>query len=197
MKFTLDWLKDHLETEATAEKIGEALTMIGLEVEEIVDPAAKLRPFVVAFAPKQDRREKGRPRKERPACCACGCHGSDDRCTPRLADQLLRYAGGSRDGGGTAFRPGETRGQRSKAARGEAAKGRVAGKTSDEQSKEPCTRRAQATGSTPATFVNVNRASRPTHSRSAAKFPAAYTIFPPTSVMTDSILRIIWSGTVR
>jgi phenylalanyl-tRNA synthetase beta chain len=48
MKFTLDWLKEHLDTTATAEDIGKALTMIGLEVEEIVDPAEKLRPFVVA-----------------------------------------------------------------------------------------------------------------------------------------------------
>ncbi|MDB5541952.1 MAG: phenylalanyl-tRNA synthetase beta chain [Devosia sp.] len=49
MKFTLDWLKEHLETTATAEEIGKALTMVGLEVEEIVDPAEKLRPFVVAY----------------------------------------------------------------------------------------------------------------------------------------------------
>lgn len=48
MKFTLDWLKEHLDTTATADDIGKALTMIGLEVEEIVDPAEKLRPFVVA-----------------------------------------------------------------------------------------------------------------------------------------------------
>lgn len=48
MKFTLDWLKEHLDTTATAEDIGKALTMIGLEVEEIVDPSEKLRPFVVA-----------------------------------------------------------------------------------------------------------------------------------------------------
>ncbi len=48
MKFTLDWLKEHLDTTASAEEIGKALTMIGLEVEEIVDPAEKLRPFVVA-----------------------------------------------------------------------------------------------------------------------------------------------------
>ncbi|MBN9308445.1 phenylalanine--tRNA ligase subunit beta [Devosia sp.] len=48
MKFTLDWLKEHLDTTATAEEVGKALTMIGLEVEEIVDPAEKLRPFVVA-----------------------------------------------------------------------------------------------------------------------------------------------------
>jgi len=48
MKFTLDWLKEHLDTTASAQEIGKALTMIGLEVEEIVDPAEKLRPFVVA-----------------------------------------------------------------------------------------------------------------------------------------------------
>ena len=35
MKFTLDWLKEHLETTASAEEIGKALTMIGLEVEGI------------------------------------------------------------------------------------------------------------------------------------------------------------------
>ncbi|OEO32648.1 phenylalanine--tRNA ligase subunit beta [Devosia insulae DS-56] len=48
MKFTLDWLKEHLDTTASADEIGKALTMIGLEVEDIVDPAEKLRPFVVA-----------------------------------------------------------------------------------------------------------------------------------------------------
>jgi len=48
MKFTLDWLKEHLDTTASAEDIGKALTMVGLEVEAIVDPTEKLRPFVVA-----------------------------------------------------------------------------------------------------------------------------------------------------
>ena len=48
MKFTLSWLKDHLETDATLDQIVETLTMIGLEVEEVVDPAAKLAPFAVA-----------------------------------------------------------------------------------------------------------------------------------------------------
>ena len=33
MKFTLSWLKDHLETEASLEEICERLTTIGLEVE--------------------------------------------------------------------------------------------------------------------------------------------------------------------
>ncbi len=48
MKFTLGWLKDHLETEATAAEIGDALTMIGLELEGVVDRAAGLESFIVA-----------------------------------------------------------------------------------------------------------------------------------------------------
>ncbi|OOY16847.1 phenylalanine--tRNA ligase subunit beta [Thioclava sp. DLFJ4-1] len=48
MKFTLSWLKDHLETEATVDQIAEALTDLGLEVEEVVDPAAKLETFTLA-----------------------------------------------------------------------------------------------------------------------------------------------------
>ena len=47
MKFTLSWLKDHLETEASLDKIVETLTMIGLEVEQLDDKAA-LKPFVIA-----------------------------------------------------------------------------------------------------------------------------------------------------
>ncbi|MEQ9520375.1 MAG: phenylalanine--tRNA ligase subunit beta [Parvibaculum sp.] len=48
MKFTLSWLKDHLETDASLETIVETLTMVGLEVEGVVDPAAALAPFAVA-----------------------------------------------------------------------------------------------------------------------------------------------------
>ena len=48
MKFTLSWLKEHLETDASLDKISTTLTMIGLEVEEITDPAASLAPFKVA-----------------------------------------------------------------------------------------------------------------------------------------------------
>ncbi|WEX08148.1 phenylalanine--tRNA ligase subunit beta [Chelativorans sp. AA-79] len=47
MKFTLSWLKDHLETEATLDEIVETLTTIGLEVEAVDDKAA-LKPFVIA-----------------------------------------------------------------------------------------------------------------------------------------------------
>ncbi|WP_310468494.1 phenylalanine--tRNA ligase subunit beta [Sphingomonas sp.] len=48
MKFTLSWLKDHLDTEADAATIADALTSIGLEVEEVSNPAAALAPFKVA-----------------------------------------------------------------------------------------------------------------------------------------------------
>ena len=48
MKFTLAWLKDHLETEASLDEIATRLTMLGLEVEEIDDPAADFAAFQTA-----------------------------------------------------------------------------------------------------------------------------------------------------
>lgn len=48
MKFSLSWLKAHLETEATVEQIAAKLNAIGLEVEGIEDPAEKLKGFRVA-----------------------------------------------------------------------------------------------------------------------------------------------------
>ncbi len=48
MKFTLSWLKSHLSTDADLDTILEALTRIGLEVEGVTDPAAKLQGFTVA-----------------------------------------------------------------------------------------------------------------------------------------------------
>lgn len=48
MKFTLSWLKDHLDTEATVEALAEALTDLGLEVEGIDDPSAQLGAFRIA-----------------------------------------------------------------------------------------------------------------------------------------------------
>ncbi len=44
MKFTLSWLKDHLDTKAKVEEIAETLTRIGLEVEECsIRPRASRR----------------------------------------------------------------------------------------------------------------------------------------------------------
>lgn len=47
MKFTLSWLLEHLETNASLEEITDKLTHIGLEVEDVIDNA-KLAGFVVA-----------------------------------------------------------------------------------------------------------------------------------------------------
>src|SRR5215468_8743816 len=48
MKFTLSWLKEHLETDEPLDKLADKLTMIGLEVEKIEDRATALAPFVIA-----------------------------------------------------------------------------------------------------------------------------------------------------
>jgi phenylalanyl-tRNA synthetase beta chain len=47
MKFTLSWLKDHLETSASLAEIVDTLTRVGLEVESVEDPARKYDGFVV------------------------------------------------------------------------------------------------------------------------------------------------------
>lgn len=48
MKFTLGWLKDHLETSADAAAVADAMTMAGLEVEHVTDPTVVLKAFTVA-----------------------------------------------------------------------------------------------------------------------------------------------------
>src|SRR6201991_408226 len=48
MKFTLSWLKEHLETDEPLDKLADKLTMIGLEVESIEDKAKQLAPFSIA-----------------------------------------------------------------------------------------------------------------------------------------------------
>ncbi len=81
MKFTLSWLKDHLKTKATVDEIATKLSAIGLEVESVDDPAAKLAAFTVARVvdakqhPNADRLrvvqveiEKGKP----PVEVVCG-----------------------------------------------------------------------------------------------------------------------------
>jgi phenylalanyl-tRNA synthetase beta chain len=47
MKFTLSWLKEHLDTDADARAIAETLTLIGLEVESLEDRGGALKDFIV------------------------------------------------------------------------------------------------------------------------------------------------------
>src|SRR5260221_8249864 len=48
MKFTLAWLKEHLDTEVPLAAIVDKLTMIGLEVESVADRGKVLAPFTIA-----------------------------------------------------------------------------------------------------------------------------------------------------
>jgi phenylalanyl-tRNA synthetase beta chain len=48
MKFTLSWLKDHLDTSASLDEITDKLTMIGLEVDRVEDKAKALKSFITA-----------------------------------------------------------------------------------------------------------------------------------------------------
>jgi phenylalanyl-tRNA synthetase beta chain len=48
LKFTLSWLRDHLDSDATLARITETLNRIGLEVEGVEDPGAALAPFRIA-----------------------------------------------------------------------------------------------------------------------------------------------------
>jgi len=47
VKFTLSWLKEHLDTDASVQQIADKLNSIGLEVEAISDPGAALKDFIV------------------------------------------------------------------------------------------------------------------------------------------------------
>ncbi len=55
MKFTLNWLKKYLDTNASLDEISDKLTAIGLEVEGIEDKAATFAPFKVAYVEAAER----------------------------------------------------------------------------------------------------------------------------------------------
>lgn len=55
MKFTLSWLKEHLDTDASVDEIADTLTRIGLEVEEVHNPAAALKEFRIAEVVKANK----------------------------------------------------------------------------------------------------------------------------------------------
>ena len=48
MKFSLAWLRQYLDTEATAPEIAAKLNALGIEVEALEDPAERLAGFRVA-----------------------------------------------------------------------------------------------------------------------------------------------------
>ena len=55
MKFTLDWLKDHLDTSADLTTITDTLTNIGLEIENVEDKSEEFKDFSVAKVIKAEK----------------------------------------------------------------------------------------------------------------------------------------------
>ena len=55
MKFTLSWLKDHLETTATLDEITYALTDLGLEVEGVEDRGVRLADFTLGYVESAEK----------------------------------------------------------------------------------------------------------------------------------------------
>ncbi|MEP2654662.1 MAG: phenylalanine--tRNA ligase subunit beta [Sedimentitalea sp.] len=55
MKFTLSWLKDHLDTTASLDDIVYALTDLGLEVEGVENRGAKLRDFTIGYVKSAEK----------------------------------------------------------------------------------------------------------------------------------------------
>ena len=61
MKFTYSWLKEHLDTDLSLAQLDEAMTMAGLEIEEIEDPGAKLAEFSTAYVKDAQPHPEGTP----------------------------------------------------------------------------------------------------------------------------------------
>ena len=55
MKFTLDWLKDHLDTSKDLKTITNTLTSIGLEIESVQDKSEDFKNFTVAKVIKAEK----------------------------------------------------------------------------------------------------------------------------------------------
>ena len=67
MKFTLSWLKDHLDTSASLDEIVTTLTRIGLEVEGVEDKGRLLAPYRIAsvISCQVSKRRPARARERR------------------------------------------------------------------------------------------------------------------------------------
>lgn len=55
MKFTLDWLKDYLDTDATLNEITDRLTSLGIEVEKVIDRSKDFDGYVVGYVEKCEK----------------------------------------------------------------------------------------------------------------------------------------------
>ncbi|MEH6951971.1 phenylalanine--tRNA ligase subunit beta [Nitrobacter sp. NHB1] len=104
MKFTLSWLKDHLDTDEPLEKLADKLTMIGLEVEHIDDKAKALAPFTVARVISAVQH----PNADRLRVCMVDTGETNDKGEPAPI-QVVCGAPNARDGLVSVFAPPGTR----------------------------------------------------------------------------------------
>ena len=54
MKWTYDWLKEYLKTDATAHEIADTLTRIGLEVDDVIIPKSPIVARIVECKPHEN-----------------------------------------------------------------------------------------------------------------------------------------------
>ena len=100
MKFTLAWLKEHLDTDHSLGEIADKLTMIGLEVERIEDKAKAFAPFVIARVVEA----KQHPNADRLRVCmvdtgaGAAVLGNPARCVAWLANKLASFGASLRAG---------------------------------------------------------------------------------------------------
>ena len=93
MKFTLSWLKEHLETEADAAAIADKLTAIGLEVESVEDSGARLKDFIVAYVVSAEKHPNADKLK---LCMVDDGSGVTDSGCLRRAQRPYRHEGSVR-----------------------------------------------------------------------------------------------------
>lgn len=115
MKFTLSWLKDHLETKATLDEITDKLTTIGLEVERVGAPGEAFGPFVVALVKSAERHPNADKLKvcivndgKRDIQVVCGAHNAKAGMKGVFAPEGTHIPGTGVD-----LKPTEIRGVRS------------------------------------------------------------------------------------
>ena len=117
MKFTLSWLKEHLDSGATIDALSECMTAIGLEVDSVEDPAKKLAPFTIAYVvevmqhPNADKLRlctvdtgsdtiqvvcgaPGRRTHTQPLCsrCTAGCDAHNNLCVAHVVMCWIAHA---------------------------------------------------------------------------------------------------------
>ncbi|MEM8580411.1 MAG: phenylalanine--tRNA ligase subunit beta, partial [Pseudomonadota bacterium] len=92
MKFTLSWLKAHLDTDASLDDLLYALTDLGLEVESVQNPAEKLKEFVVGKVVRAEKHPEADRLKvcqvdygEGPAQIICGAPNAREGITVVVA----------------------------------------------------------------------------------------------------------------